>query len=101
MTCQADGRSFASPKMRSVFSCCDAARFYTTVAYGSILARGGEDSHSARCPYCAAIAQTALPVQSEQRPESSPDVVVESLERSLSEGQNEKAHDLLISDLET
>jgi tetratricopeptide (TPR) repeat protein len=68
----------------------------TTTVYGSIRASEGGDLHSVLCSQCAAIAQTALPTQGEQLSESSPDVVVESLERALSEGQAEKAHDLLI-----
>jgi tetratricopeptide (TPR) repeat protein len=45
---------------------------------------------------CAAIAKTLPPPQSEQTPETSSDTAVESLERALSEGKAEKAHDLLI-----
>jgi tetratricopeptide (TPR) repeat protein len=71
----------------------------TTVAYGSIRASEGGDLHSARCSQCTAIAQTLLPTQSEQLPESSSDAVVESLERALSEGKAKKAHDLLIQTL--
>jgi hypothetical protein len=41
----------------------------------------------------AAIAQALLPTQSKQLPEPSSDAVVESLERALSEGKAEKAHD--------
>jgi tetratricopeptide (TPR) repeat protein len=44
----------------------------------------------------AAMAPALLPAQSHQLPESSSDAVVDSLERALSKGQAEKAHDLLI-----
>ena len=44
---------------------------------------------------CAAIAQTALPPQHERTPESS-DVLVESLDKALSEGRTERAHNLLL-----
>jgi tetratricopeptide (TPR) repeat protein len=68
----------------------------TRVVFGSIRASNGGDLHSALCSHCPATAQTFLPKQSEQLPESSSDAVVESLERALSEGKAEKAHDLLI-----
>lgn len=68
----------------------------TTAAYGRILASEGEDFHSALCPHCATIAQTLLPAQSEHPPESSSDAMVTSMERALSQGKAEKAHDLLI-----
>ena len=55
----------------------------TTVACASISAN-------------AAMAPALLPAQSHQMPESSSDAVVDSLERALSKGQAEKAHDLLI-----
>jgi tetratricopeptide (TPR) repeat protein len=44
---------------------------------------------------CAAIAQTLPPPQSEQTPQLSSNALVESLEKALSEGKAEKAHDLL------
>src|SRR5439155_10299458 len=44
---------------------------------------------------CAATAQTLPPPQSEQAPQLSSDALVESLEKALSEGKAEKAHDLL------
>ena len=44
----------------------------------------------------AAITQTSPTTQSAQLPESSSDAVVESLDRALSEGKAEEAHDLLI-----
>lgn len=68
----------------------------TAVAYGSTLARAGEALHSALCPHCAAIVQTLLPSPGKQIPESSSDTMLESMERALSRGQAEKAHDLLI-----
>jgi len=43
----------------------------------------------------AAIAQTLPPPQSEEAPQLSSDALVESLEKALSEGKAEKAHDLL------
>ena len=68
----------------------------TTVVHGSI--RTGEvgDSHSPLSSPREAIAQTLLPTQSEQLTEPSSDAVVESLERALSDGKTEKAHDLLV-----
>lgn len=69
----------------------------TTIAYGSIRAGEGGDTHSALCPSCAAIAQILRPAQSEQQlPRSSPDALGESLEKALSEGKTGTAHDLLI-----
>jgi len=44
----------------------------------------------------AAMAPVLLPAQGHQLPESSSDAVVDSLERALSKGQAEKAHDVLI-----
>jgi tetratricopeptide (TPR) repeat protein len=68
----------------------------TTVVYGSIRSLEGGDSHSALCFQGSPIAKTLLPAQSEHLPESSSDTVVESMERALSQGQAERAHDLLI-----
>src|SRR6266566_2173086 len=44
---------------------------------------------------CSAIAQNLPPPQSEQPSQSSSNALVESLEKALSEGKAEKAHDLL------
>jgi tetratricopeptide (TPR) repeat protein len=44
----------------------------------------------------AAVAQVSLSIQSGRLPEPSSDAMVESLERALSEGKSENAHDLLI-----
>ena len=50
----------------------------------------------ARIRASAAMAPASLPAQGHQLPEPSSDPVVESLERALSEGKPETAHDLLI-----
>ena len=51
---------------------------------------------SARVRASATVTQALLLTQNGQLPESSPDAVLESLERALSEGKADKAHDLLI-----
>src|SRR4029077_10903767 len=68
----------------------------TTVGHASIGTGEGGDSHSPLRSPRAAIPQTSLPTQSEQVTKSSSDAVVESLERALSDGKTEKAHDLLV-----
>jgi tetratricopeptide (TPR) repeat protein len=68
----------------------------TTVMHGKIRAGKSVDSRSAVYSHCAALAQTLLSAQSKQLPEPSSDALFDSLERSLSEGKGEKAHDLLI-----
>lgn len=72
----------------------------TTLAYGRFRTGVSGDSDSALCFHCAASAQTLLATQSEPTPESSSDMLVDSLERALSEGKAEKAHDLLIQILQ-
>jgi tetratricopeptide (TPR) repeat protein len=62
----------------------------TTVVHGRVRASSALSSH------WAANARTLLLRQSEQTPGSSSDTLVESLERALSAGNAENAHDLLI-----
>src|SRR5437660_8927659 len=59
-------------------------------------AGSSDDLYSAVFSHRPAIAQALLPTHSEQLPESSSGAAVASLERALSEGNAEKAHDLLI-----
>src|SRR5579864_8534221 len=59
-----------------------------------IYARYG--SHSEFCSDCSAIAPALASAQDQQTGGSSADLLVESLERALSEGKAQKAHDLLM-----
>jgi tetratricopeptide (TPR) repeat protein len=68
----------------------------TTVGHASIRTGEGGDSHSPLCSPRAAIPQTLLPTRSEQVTESSSDAMGELLERALSDGKTENAHDLLV-----
>ena len=68
----------------------------STVGYGRIGAREVDDSPSVLCSQCEAVAQILLAAQTEQEPGSSSDTLVVSLERALTEGKAQKAHDRLI-----
>lgn len=63
----------------------------------------GKTSESAAphaCRYCVATASAPVSTQTEQTSGSSSDVLVKSLERALSEGKAQEAHDLLIEMLQ-
>jgi len=68
----------------------------TAVVYPRISAGESRGSRSELCRRCAAISPTLLPQQREQKLGPSPDALVESLERALSDGKMQNAHDLLV-----
>src|SRR5215469_10615327 len=65
----------------------------STVVCARIRTSESGDPHSALCSHCPAIAQALLLTQ---KVGPSSDALVESLERALSEGKAQKAHDLSV-----
>ncbi len=68
----------------------------TAVVYPRISAGESGGSRSELCRRCTLVAHALLPGQTEQQPGPSPDALVESLERALSDGKMQNAHDLLV-----
>ena len=67
-----------------------------TVSYARIRTSGAGDWRSGLCSHCTVVADTLLPAQEGQNPGSLTNALVDSLERALSAGKLDEAHDLLV-----
>ena len=73
----------------------------TVVVQGRAKLSATANSHSVLCPTCATGVQVSLPRGSEPTAGLSSDVLVQSLERALLEGNIRESHDLFIEVLKT